>query len=118
MDSSIREILLFKHFKQLKYLNKRLASPKYLYTTLDLNKKFFFLKNKSILVGRARLFYAANRLYSEPVIVNKLSLIQLIFAHNALTLKQKTITIRALQNLKRKILNQGKLKILTRQNTL
>ena len=73
MERSIKNILFFKNFKTLKTLVKRGHRPKYLFSTIQFNKKQYFLRNRRIAKSRTRAYYSAGSLRLEPVILNRVS---------------------------------------------
>lgn len=73
-NSSIKNVLFFKKFKLIQTLTKRNARPRYLFSKVLFNKKYFFIRNRAIDKGKVRLYSASNQSILEPVIINRVAL--------------------------------------------
>lgn len=73
-DSSIRNVLFFKKFKLIQTLTKRGARPRYLFSKVLFNKKYFFIRNRAVEKSKVRLYSMSGKSVLEPVIINRVAL--------------------------------------------
>ena len=112
MERSIKNILLFKNFKTFKIIPKQSTRPKYLLSSIQFNKKQYFLRNRRISKSRTRLFYTAGTLRLEPVVLNRVSFLHKRFVGGKQYLNKAALKKNTLYFLKKKILLNSKLALL------
>lgn len=112
IEKSIKSVLFFKHFKNLKMFPKKTLRPQYLLSAIKFNKKQYFVRNRRISKSRTRVFYSSGKLRLEPVILNRASFIGKKPNPKYGELTKTTLKNNALRFVKTKILLGTKLSFL------